>query len=110
MDDPFTNKVLIEGRIVHPDFGEMNETYNRNEFEPLDGELVRRCDELGAFVEACKSIENGVHPPQLVQAAAAMYKRHRYRRAGSVAWGEYYEAFARLPGVSLDEQGVEATP
>lgn len=110
VEDPFTNKIMLEGKIVNPDFREIDEKYNRDEYEPLDGELVRRCDELGAFVEACKSIENGVHPPQLVQAARSMYKRHRKRRTGQVAWGDYFEAFARLPGVSLGKQGVDATP
>ena len=38
----------------------MNSEYNKNEFNPVDGKLVRLCDHASALLEADISIKHGI--------------------------------------------------
>ena len=40
----------------------MATVYNRDEYDGIDGSLVKVADELGAFMEVSASIKNGVAP------------------------------------------------
>jgi putative hydrolase of HD superfamily len=95
MEEPFRNKCRDEsGRIEYVDFGKINTQMNENAFDCVDGEIVRGCDELAAYVEACKSIENGLRPPQLVKSSRDFACKYRDRRTGSIEWGGYFEYYA----------------
>ena len=59
--DEFENKVLIDGTILKGiSFKEINNKYNKDEFYPIDGELIKACDKLTAFIEADMSIKHGI--------------------------------------------------
>ena len=45
----------------------MNE-YNKDRFDPKDGELLKVCDSLAAFIEAYTAMRNGITTDQLSQA------------------------------------------
>ncbi len=44
-------------------------SYNRDECNPKDGELIKACDVLGAFMEAHTSIRHGVSSSQILEAS-----------------------------------------
>lgn len=96
--DPFRTRLRENGAVRTASAGELHDRYNEDRYDPVDGELVKGCDELGAFAEACKSIETGVRPPHLLQAADTLSSRYASRRTGPVVWAEYFSAFA-IPGM-----------
>lgn len=55
-------------------FPALQEKFNRNEYDPKDGELIKVCDTLAAFIEAYSSIHNGQGSPQLYEAMARVRK------------------------------------
>ena len=64
-------------------FAELNERYNEDRYDPKDGQLVKACDSLAAFIEAYSSIHNGIGSPHLYEAVARMRKTCSSIRLGS---------------------------
>lgn len=61
------------GTVVAVDgFEELHREHNRDEDDPKDGQLLKICDWLAAFLEAHSSIRNGVSSPHLVAAEARL--------------------------------------
>lgn len=59
--DEFSNRILDKsGNIQTVTFEELNDKYNSDEFEPVDGKLVRICDHFSALMEADISIKHGI--------------------------------------------------
>ena len=57
--------------------------YNDDEYDPKDGELIKACDTLAAFIEAYSSIHNGLGSPHLYEAMARMRRENGAVRLGS---------------------------
>lgn len=59
----FDNKIVdITGEICSGfSIRELNEQYNVDRFNPIDGELIRAADQLAAFMEAWYSKQNGIN-------------------------------------------------
>ncbi len=64
----FHSSIIEKGKIRQVSFDELHDEYNRDELDPKDGELLKMCDELAAFLEAYTSIRNGVASPELEEA------------------------------------------
>ncbi|MCF8104609.1 MAG: HD domain-containing protein [Desulfohalobiaceae bacterium] len=47
---------------------ELFNEYNQDRFDPKDGELLKACDSLAAFIEAYTAMRNGIKTEQLQQA------------------------------------------
>lgn len=72
------------GTILKQDgFLALQENFNRNECDPKDGELIKVCDTLAAFIEAYSSIHNGLGSPHLYEAMARMRRECSNKRLGS---------------------------
>ena len=59
-NDEFSNKVMVDGRVVHVTWEELNTKYNDDRFNPVDGRTVRIADHYSAFLEADLSIRHGI--------------------------------------------------
>ncbi len=64
--DEFKNRVIDGGRVKHVTFDELQEQYNKPEFSPVDGKLIRVADHIAAFIEADSSIRFGISSGHLV--------------------------------------------
>lgn len=51
--------------------------YNRDELDPKDGQLIKICDNLAAFLEVHSSIRNGVSSPHLLEASIRLLTKLR---------------------------------
>lgn len=59
--DEFSNRIIdIDGNTKVVTWEELNEKYNSEEFQPVDGKLVRICDHFSALMEADISIKHGI--------------------------------------------------
>ncbi len=57
-----------DGRPCRVDPNELHERYNDDAFDPKDGELLKVCDSLAAFIEAYTALRNGITSDQLQRA------------------------------------------
>lgn len=65
-NDEFSNRVLIDGKVKAVSWEELNEKYNTEEYNPIDGRLVRICDHFSALMEADISIKHGITSKHLI--------------------------------------------
>ena len=80
----FNDTCRTEERILKVDgFFALNEKYNDDRFDPKDGQLIKACDTLAAFIEAYSSIHNGLGSPHLYEAMARMRREISSIRLGS---------------------------
>ncbi|MBU1247687.1 MAG: HD domain-containing protein [Proteobacteria bacterium] len=59
---------FVDGEIRHVSSEELAAAYNEDRFDPKDGELLKMCDRLSAFIEAYAAIKNGISADQLHSA------------------------------------------
>ncbi|MBQ9537693.1 MAG: HD domain-containing protein, partial [Treponema sp.] len=64
--DEFSNRVMLDGRVVHASWEDLNDKYNEDSFCPVDGRLVRLADHYSALMEADLSIKHGITSRHLV--------------------------------------------
>ncbi|MBR7063662.1 MAG: HD domain-containing protein [Treponema sp.] len=77
-NDEFSNRVKINNVTRIVDFDELNEKYNKDDFQPVDGKLVRLADHLSALIEADCSIKHGITSSHLVKGRESMI--HHYQK------------------------------
>lgn len=66
--DEFTDRILdSKGKLKHVSWEDLNEKYNSEEFQPIDGRLVRICDHFSALMEADISIKHGITSEHLTK-------------------------------------------
>jgi putative hydrolase of HD superfamily len=63
----FCSCALVDGAVRRVSSVDLQEKYNSDEFDPKDGELLKMCDSLAAFLEAYSAIRNGIASDQLQQ-------------------------------------------
>ena len=92
--DEFENKVKIEDKIIKGiSFEELNVKYNNNEFQPLDGKLIKACDKLTAFIEADLSIKHGITSKHLEEGRKNIYEDFKRKKVSGIDFGRLFNYF-----------------
>jgi len=92
--DEFENKVLIDGTILKGiSFKEINNKYNKDEFYPIDGELIKACDKLAAFIEADLSIKHGITSKHLEDGRVNIYEKFKDKKISGIDFGRLFDYF-----------------
>ncbi len=91
--DEFSSKVTLGGKLVSVSSDEINEKYNKDEFLPIDGELIRGCDHLSAYLEAYLSVKCGISSEQMQEGYHNLFAMYENRVIGSVEFGQLFDYF-----------------
>lgn len=78
----FSNTVILEDGVREVTWEQLQATYNQDRFDPKDGELIKVCDSLAAFMEAYTSLRNGIASDQLQQALWRIREQYRHTSLG----------------------------
>lgn len=89
--DEFSSKIKENGEIKQVTSGTINEKYNQNEFCPIDGQIIRACDHLSAYLEAVLSIQNGMQGKSLIQALKNLAAIYEGKTIGSIDFSYYFD-------------------
>ncbi|MEN6554329.1 MAG: HD domain-containing protein [Methanobacterium sp.] len=93
-EDEFENKIKKEGVPQKGiKFKETNKKYNRNEYSPIDGELIRACDKLAAFIETNLSIEYGITSRYLEEGRENIFDAYRNKVISGTDFGRIFDYF-----------------
>lgn len=92
-ENEFDSIVTIDKKTKKMSSRDISDKYNKNKFNPRDGELVKAADSLSAFIEASAAIRNG-SPNQEFQEAKLSF-RNSYGKANiaGINFGEIYADF-----------------
>lgn len=76
--DEFSDRVLCKnGVVVKVSWEDLNSRYNNNDFNPVDGRLVRIADHLSALMEADISIKHGITSKHLASGREGMLSLYK---------------------------------
>lgn len=89
----FANCIVRDGAVAEVPFNDLHYMYNENKYDPKDGELVKICDNLAAFLEAYVAIRHGVASDQIHQGLWRMRSMHRDTELGPLHIGAVFADF-----------------
>jgi putative hydrolases of HD superfamily len=92
-EDEFSDIVTVDGKQITVTADEIGDKYNRDEFNPRDGELLKAIDELAAFIEAFMALKNGLASQDLEEAKNRLREKYRHTVVAGVRFGELYADF-----------------
>lgn len=83
-NDEFDSKVIIDGKCRSVGSDMINEKFNSDEFNPLDGQIIRGCDHLSAFLEAFMSISYGASSEPVVSGYEHLKDEYKDKIIGGI--------------------------
>ena len=89
----FDNIVTVDGKPQTVSAQDIQDKYNDDSFNPKDGELTKRADQLAAFVEAYAGIRNGSTSPDLQYAKVNIRRQEQETQYLGLNFGEIYSDF-----------------
>lgn len=89
----FKSKISVEGEEKTVSSEEINERYNEDKFNPVDGEIIEVCDRLAAFIEASLSIQHGIKSRHLVEGKESLYRHFKDFKKAGLNFGEIFTWF-----------------
>ena len=92
-ENEFLSKVTIDGQLRHTTSDTITASYNRDRYNPVDGELVKAADDLAAFMEAYLALQNGISNPQLHTAVREKQLFYRDRTIADINLSNLYNEF-----------------
>ncbi|MBO5607381.1 MAG: HD domain-containing protein [Treponema sp.] len=98
--DEFQNRIQRNGKTVHVRWDDLNSLYNSDEFNPVDGKLVRLADHYSALLEADASIRYGITSKHIEDGRSNLIKAYPW---GTVING--MDAFALFDAFNVDKKG-----
>lgn len=93
-EDEFTGKIIEKGRVRFVTSAEISERYNEDRYIPLDGEIIRACDQLAACMETYLSISYGIRSPHLEEANRELLEIYRGRSVAGIDFSRLFGFFS----------------
>lgn len=91
--DEFSSKILVGGNVQKVTSDEINEHYNDDRFSPLDGQIIRGCDHMSAYMEAYMSLSYGIRSHQMVSGYEHLSEQYRGKVIGGIDFGKLFGYF-----------------
>ena len=92
-ENEFASTVIMDGKTVEMSSDEISTAYNRDEFNPRDGELIKAADHLAAFIEAYMAVQNGSKARELEDARASLPGKYSRKIIAGIRFSEIYADF-----------------
>lgn len=92
-DNEFSAKIIEDGRVRVVSSEEISRLYNSDQFMPLDGEIIKACDQLAAYIETFLSISHGIKSYHLEEGNRQLYDRYRNRVIAGINFGQLFSYF-----------------
>lgn len=89
----FDSKVKTEDEILMVTTDLINEQYNDDGFNPIDGQLIRSSDHLSAYIEAYMSLNYGIRSEQMVSGYDHLKEKYKDKVVGGLDIGQLFDYF-----------------
>ncbi|MDL2315769.1 HD domain-containing protein [Desulfovibrio sp. OttesenSCG-928-A18] len=89
----FDDAVMRENKAGKVDFMELNENCNMDSLDPKDGEALKICDILAAYIEAYTAMRNGITSDHIQQAFWRMREQNAKKMLGAFHIGALFSDF-----------------
>ena len=92
-ENEFDSKVINDGDLEITTTDIINEKYNEDKYNPMDGQLVRCCDHLSAYIEAYMSLGYGIRSEQMVLGYDHLREKYKDKVVGGLDIGRLFSYF-----------------
>ncbi|MEW6115863.1 MAG: HD domain-containing protein [Nitrospirota bacterium] len=92
-EDEFSGLITMKGQRIVKTSDEISRDFNRDEFNPRDGEIVKATDDLAAFLETYLARENGIKSNELEEGRRLLSDKYQQKVIGGIKFGEMYADF-----------------
>ena len=92
-DDEFDSKIKVEGNVIKLFTEEISAKYDEDKFCPIDGQIIRICDHISAYLEAYLSVMNGVEADSLKNSMNTLYQIYENKVLDGIDFSKYFEYF-----------------
>lgn len=89
----FDSRIILGGEVKKVSSEEIDKNYNDDKFNPVDGEIVRACDHLSAYLEAYMSIRFGIQSEQLQAGYHNLFQRYQNKVIAGIDFGQLFDYF-----------------
>ena len=89
----FDSKVIIDEHIVKVTSDEINDKYNCDEFNGIDGQIIRGCDHLSAYLEAYLSLKFGIQSESMQSGYHKLFSVYENKIIAGVDFGMFFDYF-----------------
>ena len=93
LHNEFDSKIVKNGKVETLSSDMINELYNDDHFNPVDGEIIRGCDHLSAYIESYLSISCGVYCDQMSSGHAHLTEKYKKQEIGGIPFDEVFAYF-----------------
>jgi putative hydrolase of HD superfamily len=92
-ENEFSTKIIDNGKIKIVGAAEIGEHYNQNDYFPLDGEVIRACDHLAAYIETFLSISHGIKSSHLEEGNRQLFSLNSNKNIAGINFGQLFGYF-----------------
>lgn len=91
-ENEFENRARVNGHLqINIPFSEFQADFNVDAMLPVDGEMIRVCDHLAAFMEATLSISHGITSRALRAAQEKLYAHYAEKSVEGLPVGRLFQ-------------------
>ncbi len=92
------NSIRVGGTCKTTTLDELNRLYNKDEYDPCDGQIVKAADELSAYIEADEAIKNGCVSEKFREAKIFISEKYGTQEIqGGIDFSSMYKEFHLKP-------------
>ena len=92
-ENEFSGKIIRDNRVVKVSSQEISDHYNHDQYSPLDGEIIRACDQLAAYIETFLSISHGIKSYHLEEGNRQLYNHNSNKIIAGLNFGQLFSYF-----------------
>lgn len=94
--EPFKGRILDTGsqnKVISVSSEKINSCFNQDKYSPVDGEIIKACDCLAAYMEAALSIEHGIASHHLTEGKKSIYQEWKDKHIAGIHFGQIFDYF-----------------
>lgn len=89
----FHESIVDKGKVRRVDFASLQGSFNSDEFDPKDGEALKICDTLAAYIEAYTAMRNGIASDHIQKAFWRTREQYASKKLGNYHIGTLFTDF-----------------
>lgn len=93
LDSEFSTLIKANTGYEPTDSETINQYYNEDKFSPVDGAMIKACDELAAYIEASQSINHGITSKHLHEARKELLQKYKDCYFAGIPLGDMFAYF-----------------
>lgn len=91
--DEFDSKIIVDNKIIKTTSEEINKKFNNDSYSPIDGQIIRGCDHLSAYLEAFLSLKYGFESESVLSGYHNLFEQYKNKNIAGIDFGLLFDYF-----------------